>query len=81
MLINSKVTNNNYPVKNTELTLNVPEKVEAVKVTARNTNGTNSKAELGGSAGFFADPLSDHGALSDDFKINLVNIPSPPKNS
>ena len=49
MLVNSKATNNNYPVKNTELTLNVPEKVEAVKVTARNTNGTNSKAEFGDS--------------------------------
>lgn len=46
MLINSKVTNNNYPVKNTEITLNVPEKVEEVKVTARSTNATNSKLEF-----------------------------------
>lgn len=49
MLINCKVTNNNYPVKNTEITLNVPKKVEDVKVTARSTNGTNSKAEFGDS--------------------------------
>ena len=47
MLISSKVNNNSYPVKTNEITLNVPEKVEEVKVTARDTKGTNSKAEFG----------------------------------
>ena len=66
MLINSKVTNNNYPVKNTELTLNVPEKVEAVKVTARNTNGTNSKAEFG-------DSNYEYNKAENKLTINLSN--------
>ena len=35
----------------------------------------------GGRAGFLAEPLSDHGALSEAFKIKRVNIPSPAKNS
>ena len=47
MLISSKVSNNNYPVKNTEITLNVPEKIEEVKVTSRSTKGTNNKIEFG----------------------------------
>ena len=66
MLVNSKVTNNNYPVKNTELTLNVPEKVEAVKVTARNTNGTNSKAEFG-------DSNYEYNKAENKLTINLSN--------
>ena len=33
------------------------------------------------SAGFLAEPLSDHGALSEAFKIRRVNMPSPAKNS
>ena len=66
MLINSKATNNNYPVKNTELTLNVPEKVEAVKVTARNTNGTNSKAEFG-------DSNYEYNKAENKLTINLSN--------
>ena len=66
MLVNSKATNNNYPVKNTELTLNVPEKVEAVKVTARNTNGTNSKAEFG-------DSNYEYNKAENKLTINLSN--------
>ena len=42
ILVNSKITDSNYPVKNTEINLNVPEEVEDVKVHARNTNATNS---------------------------------------
>ena len=41
ILVNSKITDNNYPVKNTELRLSVPEKVEEIKVHARSTNATN----------------------------------------
>lgn len=47
MLISSKVSSNNYPVKNTEITLDVPEKIEEVKVTSRSTKGTNNKIEFG----------------------------------
>ncbi len=47
MQINSKITNNNYPIKNTEINLFVPEKVESVNVYARNTNATNSLVEFG----------------------------------
>ncbi len=47
MVIGSKVTDNNYPVKNTEISLNVPEKVKEVKVTARSVKGTNSGLEFG----------------------------------
>ena len=46
LLINSKITNNNYPVKNTKLTLNVPENVEEVKVHARETAATNKSIEF-----------------------------------
>ena len=47
MIVSSQVEKNSYPVKETEITLNVPEKVEEVKVTARETKGTNSQAEFG----------------------------------
>ena len=47
MVVNSKVSQNSYPVKQTELSLNVPEKVENVKVTARSVKATNSQAEFG----------------------------------
>lgn len=42
LLVNSKITNNNYPVKNTEINLNVPEEVEEVRVHTRSTKATNS---------------------------------------
>ena len=41
ILINSKLTNNNYPVKNTNINLNVIDNVEEVRVNARSTAGTN----------------------------------------
>ena len=47
MLVNSKITNNNYPIKNTEITLNVPEAVEEVTVKARSTEATNKNVEFG----------------------------------
>ena len=43
VLVNSRITDNNYPVKNTKITLNVPENVENVKVNARSTQATNKK--------------------------------------
>lgn len=45
-LINNKITNNNYPVKNTNITLNVPDDVEDVKVHTRYTNATNKNLEF-----------------------------------
>ena len=47
LLINSKITNNNYPVKNTKIKLNIPENVEETKVHTRSTKATNSKIEFG----------------------------------
>lgn len=41
VLVNSKITVNNYPVKNTEVTLSVPENVQKVEVHARSTEATN----------------------------------------
>lgn len=41
-LINSQITNNNYPVKNTELNLNVPQEVKKIEVHARSSKATNS---------------------------------------
>lgn len=42
ILVNSKITDNNYPVKSTEINLNVPEEVEDVKVHARSTKATTN---------------------------------------
>lgn len=42
ILVNSKITDNNYPVKNTEINLSVLENVKEIKVHARNTKATNS---------------------------------------
>ena len=47
ILVNSKITNNNYPVKNTNITLSVPEKVKDVKVHSRNNAATNSSVKFG----------------------------------
>ena len=47
LLVSSNVENNSYPIKNTKIVLDVPEKVEDVKVTARETKGTNSKIKFG----------------------------------
>lgn len=42
ILVNSKITNNNYPVKNTNIVLSVPQNVKNVTVHSRNNNATNS---------------------------------------
>ena len=47
LLVSSNIKNNSYPIKNTKIVLDVPEKVEDVKVIARETKGTNSKIEFG----------------------------------
>lgn len=47
MLVKSKITNNNYPVKQTVLTATIPEaqkeKLESVKITALRTKATNGQ--------------------------------------
>ena len=46
ILVNSKITNNNYPVKNTNITLNVPEKAKNVIVHSRSNAATNSSVKF-----------------------------------
>ena len=46
ILVNSKITNNNYPVKNTNITLNVPEKTKNVIVHSRSNAATNSSVKF-----------------------------------
>lgn len=41
--VNSKIDNNKYPVKQTQLELSVPEETENVKVISLGTNATNGK--------------------------------------
>ena len=46
ILVNSKITNNNYPVKNTNIILSVPQNVKNVTVHSRNNNATNSSVKF-----------------------------------
>lgn len=46
LLIASKLQDNSYPVKNTEIELNVPNGVETVKVHKRNTYATNGNKDI-----------------------------------
>lgn len=46
LLVNSKITNNNYPVKNTSIEIETPKDVEEVKVHSRNNKATNSNIEF-----------------------------------
>ena len=46
LLIASKLQDNSYPVKNTEIKLNVPNGVETVKVHKRNTYATNGNKDI-----------------------------------
>ena len=46
ILVNNKITNNNYPVQNTEIKLSVPEEVQDVNVFARSTKATNGEFEF-----------------------------------
>ena len=46
ILVNSKITNNNYPVKNTNITLSVPENAKNVTVHSRSNAATNSSVRF-----------------------------------
>ncbi len=66
ILVNSKITGNNYPVKNTEITLSVPEKVEEVQVHARSTNATNRNIS-------FSSENYTYDETNKNLTINLAN--------
>ncbi|MCI9063018.1 MAG: hypothetical protein HFJ17_00180 [Clostridia bacterium] len=66
VLVDSKLADNSYPVKSTDINLNVPEGVEEVKVHSRTTNATNGNAEFN-TENYNYD--SEKGTLT----INLVN--------
>ena len=66
VLVNSKLANNSYPVKTTDIELNVPEGVEEVKVHARKTDATSSDIDFG--TGNY-----DYNSENRILKINLSN--------
>ncbi len=66
LLIGSKITNNNYPVKNTELNLNVLPNVETVKVHTKSTDATNSKLK-------FDETNYTYNKETNNLKINVAN--------
>lgn len=47
LLVRSKLTNNSYPVKNTNINLSVPDGAENVNVNKRTTNATNGNKNFG----------------------------------
>ena len=46
ILVSSKLNNNNYPVKNTEINVSLPKNVQDVKVRARDLSGTNNEDNI-----------------------------------
>ena len=46
ILVNSKITNNNYPVKSTNISLNVPKNIKNIMVHSRSNAATNSSIEF-----------------------------------
>lgn len=66
VLVNSKLANNSYPVKTTDIELNVPEGAEEVKVHARKTEATSSDIDFG--TGNY-----DYNSENKILKINLSN--------
>ena len=46
ILVNSNVTNNSYPVKNTEINVTIPKNAIEAKVHARNLDATNSSSSF-----------------------------------
>lgn len=66
VLVNSKITDNNYPVKNTKITLSVPENAKNVKVNARSTDATNKEIA-------FSEANYKYNAQSKNLTIELSN--------
>lgn len=66
ILIGSKILNNNYPVKNTEINLNVLPNVENIEVHTRSTDATNENIKFGKSN-------YTYNKETNNLKINLAN--------
>lgn len=66
VLVNSKLANNSYPVKTTDIELNVPDGAEEVKVHARKTDATSSDIDFG--TGNY-----EYNSENKTLKINLSN--------
>ena len=66
VLVDSKLANNSYPVKTTDIELNVPDGVEEVRVHARKTDATSSDIDFG--TGNY-----DYNTENKVLKINLSN--------
>lgn len=66
ILVNSKITDNNYPVKNTQIKLNVPENVEEVNVHTRETKATNSIIEFS----------KENHIYDEQNKVLTINLPN-----
>ena len=66
VLVNSKLANNSYPVKTTDIEITVPEGAEEVKVHARKTDATSSDID-------FETGNYDYNSENKILKINLSN--------
>lgn len=67
ILINNKITNNNYPVKNTTINLTVPENVKDVSVHSRTNSATNSGVE-------FSNKNYNYNKAKNTLTINVENV-------
>lgn len=67
ILINNKITNNNYPVKNTTIDLTVPENVKDVSVHSRTNSATNSGVE-------FSNKNYNYNKAKNTLTINVENV-------
>lgn len=67
ILINNKITNNNYPVKNTTIDLAVPENVKDVSVHSRTNSATNSGVQ-------FSNKNYNYNKAKNTLTINVENV-------
>lgn len=67
ILINNKITNNNYPVKNTTIDLTVPENVKDVSVHSRTNSATNSGVQ-------FSNKNYNYNKAKNTLTINVENV-------
>ena len=66
LLINSKLNNNHYPIKNTLISLNAPNGTEKTYVFARSTDSTNAQKAFSSNNYIYDD-------VNNKLNINLVN--------
>lgn len=67
ILINNKITNNNYPAKNTTINLTVPENVKDVSVHSRTNSATNSGVQ-------FSNKNYNYNKAKNTLTINVENV-------